>query len=297
MERLVHINGKLVPTSQATISVFDHGLLYGDGVFEGIRAYKGKVFRLREHLQRLYRSAHIVGLQIPMTMEDMQETVLECLRVNDLSDAYIRLVVTRGVGDLGLDPRKCYGGPTTIIIADSIELYPPELYEKGLEIMTVTTRRNLPAALSPSVKSLNYLNNILAKMEVNRAGLHEGLMLNHEGYVAEATGDNVFFFDGIDLVTPPPSVGILVGITRGVVMEIAADMGMIVREERFLLHDIYTAQECFLTGTAAEIIPVVRVDGRTIGDGKSGKVTRELMARFRQRTLEEGAPIREQEPA
>lgn len=292
MERLVYINGKFFPRSQATISVFDHGLLYGDGVFEGIRAYSGKVFRLREHLERLYRSAQVVSLEIPTTLEDMQESVLECLRVNDLSDAYIRLIVTRGIGDLGLDPRKCHGGPTTIIIADAIELYPPELYENGLEIITVTTRRNLPSALSPAVKSLNYLNNILAKMEVNRAGLHEGLMLNHEGYVAEATGDNIFFSDGTDLVTPPSSVGILVGITRGVVMEIAAETGTAVREERFLLPDIYTARECFLTGTAAEIIPVVSVDGRVIGDGKPGKLTRELMARFRQRTLEEGAPIR-----
>lgn len=292
MERLVYINGKFFPRNQATISVFDHGLLYGDGVFEGIRAYSGKVFRLHEHLRRLYRSAHIVSLEIPMTMDDMQEAVLESLRQNDLSDAYIRLIVTRGVGDLGLDPRKCHGGATTIIIADAIELYPPELYENGLDIITVITRRNLPSALTPAVKSLNYLNNILAKMEVNRAGLHEGLMLNHEGYVAEATGDNIFFSDGTDLVTPPPSVGILVGITRGVVMEIAAETGIAVREERFLLHDIYTARESFLTGTAAEIIPVVRVDGRVIGDGKPGKLTRELMARFRQRTLEEGVPIR-----
>jgi branched-chain amino acid aminotransferase len=291
LERLVYINGQLLPQSQAKISVFDHGLLYGDGVFEGIRAYNGRVFRLTEHLERLYRSAQAIMLAIPLTPEGLEEAVLETLRANSLRDAYIRLVVTRGVGDLGLDPAKCTSGACTIIICDKIELYPARFYEEGLELNTVTTRRNLPQALSPQIKSLNYLNNVLAKIEVTRAGLQEGIMLNHEGYVAEATGDNIFIVADGKLVTPPVSAGILEGITRAVVMELAAEFGIGVVEERLLQYDVYTASECFLTGTAAEIIPVVKVDGRMIGTGKPGKITKELMARFRQLTGSEGVPI------
>jgi len=291
LERLVYINGQLLPQSQAKISVFDHGLLYGDGVFEGIRAYNGRVFRLTEHLERLYRSAQAIMLAIPLTPEGLEEAVLETLRANSLRDAYIRLVVTRGVGDLGLDPAKCASGACTIIICDKIQLYPARFYEEGLELNTVTTRRNLPQALSSQIKSLNYLNNVLAKIEVTRAGLQEGIMLNHEGYVAEATGDNIFIAADGKLVTPPVSAGILEGITRAVVMELAAEFGIGVVEERFLQYDVYTASECFLTGTAAEIVPVVKVDGRIIGTGKPGKITKELMTRFRQLTVSEGVPI------
>jgi len=291
LERLVYIDGELLPQSQAKISVFDHGLLYGDGVFEGIRAYNGRVFRLKEHLRRLYRSAQATMLAIPLTPEALEEAVLETLRANSLNDAYIRLVVTRGVGDLGLDPAKCTSGPCTIIIADQIELYPARFYEEGLEVNTVTTRRNMPQALSPAIKSLNYLNNVLAKIEVTRAALQEGIMLNHEGYVAEATGDNIFIVNHGALITPPASAGILEGITREVVMELAAAMAIPVREERFLQYDIYTASECFLTGTAAEIVPVIKVDGRVIGTGKPGKITRQLMSRFRELTSNEGVPI------
>ena len=291
MERQIYIDGRFVPAAEARISVFDHGLLYGDGVFEGIRAYNGRVFRLDQHLKRLYNGAKGILLEIPLAVDEMREAVLEALRRNELTDAYIRLVVTRGVGDLGLDPRKCHGGPTVFIIADAIELYPQEFYERGLELITVVTRRNLPEAVNPAIKSLNYLNNILAKIEVTRAGLLEGLMLNHEGYVAEATGDNVFLYSGGRLVTPPTSVGILEGITRGAVIELAAELGIPVSEERFTRLYVYTADECFLTGTAAEIIPVVAVDGRTIGDGRPGAVTRELMGRFRELTRAEGVPI------
>lgn len=291
MDRLVYINGQFVPAGEACISVFDHGLLYGDGVFEGIRAYDGRVFRLDEHVKRLYNSARAILLEIPLSPERLREAVLETLRRNELADAYIRLVVTRGVGDLGLDPAKCRAGPTIFIIADAIELYPQEFYERGLELITTVTRRNLPEALSPAIKSLNYLNNILAKIEVSRAGLLEGLMLNHEGYVAEATGDNVFLYANNRLVTPPRSVGILEGITRAAVVELAADLGIPVFEERFTRQFVYTADECFLTGTAAEIIPVVTVDGRKIGDGVPGPVTRRLMQRFAALTRSEGVPI------
>ena len=291
MERLVYINGEYVPQSQAKISVFDHGLLYGDGVFEGIRAYHGRVFRLDEHLKRLYDGARAIELEVPLEPAAMREALLQSLRRNDLRDAYIRLVVTRGVGDLGLDPHKCTAGPTVIIICDSIELYPSEFYENGLELITVSTRRNLVTALNPAIKSLNYLNNIMAKMEVTRAGLLEGLMLNHEGYVAEGTGDNVFIYGDGRLRTPHTSLGILNGITRGVVIEAARELGVPVEEGQFTQYDVYTAEECFLTGTAAEIVPVVKVDGRTIGTGKPGKWTQELSRRFHALTKREGVPI------
>jgi len=290
MSRVVYLDGEWVPTEEAKISVYDHGLLYGDGVFEGIRAYNGRVFRLREHLERLYRSAKTIWLTIPLSMEEMEGAIVETLRRNGLRDAYIRVVVTRGKGDLGLDPRKC-PKPTVFIITDAIELYPPEFYEKGLEVITVATRRNIPTALNPGIKSLNYLNNILAKIEVIQAGLVEGIMLNAEGYVAEATGDNIFLVEKGHLVTPPPYVGILEGITRNAVIELARGMGLVVEERVFTQHVLYNADECFLTGTAAEVIPVVKVDGRIIGDGRPGPLTRRLMAAFRELTQREGVPI------
>lgn len=290
MGLIIYLNGEFVPEEQAVVSVFDHGLLYGDGVFEGIRAYYNRVFKLREHIVRLYESARSIGLEIPMTMAEMEEVVLETCRRNGLRDAYIRLVVTRGPGDLGLDPRKC-SRPTIFCIAASIQLYPEELYEKGLELVTVATRRNLPEACNPRVKSLNYLNNIYAKMEANLVGAPEAVMLNQEGYVAEATGDNIFIVKNGVLITPPPHVGILEGITRNTVMEIARQKGIQVEEKLFTRHDIYTADECFLTGTAAEVIPAVKLDGRVIGDGRPGEITRELIRAYRELTKVDGLVI------
>lgn len=276
----IWLDGKLVPEQEAKISVFDHGVLYGDGVFEGIRAYHGRVFKLKEHLQRLYNGAHCLMLDIPITMDQMQEAVLETLRANELRDAYIRLVVTRGYGDLGLDPRKC-PIPTVFCIATSIALYPEEVYQKGLTLITCSTRRNAPDALNGAIKSLNYLNNIMAKIECVRAEVPEGIMLTSDGYVAECTGDNIFFINGNTLVTPPEYVGNLPGITRQAVMDLAAEMGMEVREDLFRVHSLYTAEEAFLTGTAAEIVPVVEIDGRRIGTGKPGATTGKLLEAFR----------------
>jgi branched-chain amino acid aminotransferase len=295
MSRVVYLRdgegpGRWVPQEEATVSVYDHGLLYGDGVFEGIRAYHGRVFRLPEHIDRLYASARTIRLAIPLSKEEMTETLLETLRRNGLKDAYIRLVVTRGKGDLGLDPRKC-PHPTVFIITDAIVLYPPEFYEQGLRLITVATRRNIPSALDPAIKSLNYLNNILAKIEVLRAGLVEGLMLNHQGYVAEATGDNLFLVQKGELITPPLYVGLLPGITRQAVIELARAAGYPVREEVFTQHVVYNADECFLTGTAAEVIPVVEVDGRPIGQGQPGSITQRLIEDFRTLTQREGTPI------
>lgn len=294
----VYIDGKFYDKKSAKISVFDHGLLYGDGVFEGIRAYNSRVFCLDEHLERLYESARSICLEIPLSFSALKEAVLKTLRLNKMKDAYIRLVVTRGEGDLGLDPRKC-PKPTVIIITDKITLYPEDKYRNGLHIITVATKRNIPEALSPRIKSLNYLNNILAKIEVNLAGVLEGLMLNKEGYVAEATGDNVFLVyekkengkNHIVMWTPPVHAGILEGITRKKVMELARKNGFTVEEKLFTLHDVYTAKECFLTGTAAELIPVVNVDGRNIGSGKPGSVTKTLLHDFRELTHREGEPI------
>jgi branched-chain amino acid aminotransferase len=286
----VYIDGQLYPKPEAKISVYDHGFLYGDGVFEGIRAYNGRVWRLREHLERLYRSAKAILLEIPLNIGEMREAVFHTLRVNKLRDAYIRLIVSRGVGDLGLDPRKCKK-PSVVIITDRIQLYPPEFYEKGMEIVTVTTRRNAPDVLNPGIKSMNYLNNILAKIEVIRAGVQEGLMLNQQGLVAECTGDNIFIATRNVLYTPASHMGILEGITRAVVLEMAAEFGLPVREDALSLLQVYGADECFLTGTGAEIVPVVRIDGRDIGDGQPGPVTRRMMARFREKILTEGEPV------
>lgn len=290
MGLLIYKNGELVPEAEATVSVFDHGLLYGDGIFEGIRAYNGRVFRLDAHLDRLYESAKVLKLDIPLTKEEMVEAVVETLRANELEDAYIRLLVTRGDGDLGLDPRKCPEA-NVIIIADSIALYPSEHYEKGLSVITCSTRRNDPAALDPAVKSLNYLNNILAKMETIEASVPEGIMLSSDGYVAECTGDNLFLVTDGELMTPPLFIGNLEGITRDVVITLAQEQNLPVHEQLFRTRSVYTADECFLTGTAAELIPVVEVDGRPIGDGKPGPVFRGLLEEYSELTQTEGTPI------
>ncbi|MBL9082804.1 MAG: branched-chain-amino-acid transaminase [Planctomycetales bacterium] len=281
MSLQIYISGKYYDKDDAKISVYDHGLLYGDGIFEGLRSYGGKVFRLHEHLVRLYESAKAIWLTIPISIEEMTKAVNETLKVNNLSDAYIRLVVTRGAGSLGLDPNRT-SNPQVIIIADKITLYPPEFYEKGLDIITASTIRNHPAALSPRIKSLNYLNNILAKIEGLRAGCIEALMLNSKGEVAECTGDNIFLVRRKELLTPPIDAGILEGVTREAVIEAARAAGLTVREIPLTRHDVYVADEVFLTGTAAEVIPVVKIDNRTIGNGEPGPVTRDLMKRFRE---------------
>ena len=287
---LIYIDGKFLPKAEAKVSVFDHGLLYGDGVFEGIRSYNGRVFKLDEHLERLYDSAKSIMLEIPISIETMEKTVLETLRRNHLTEAYIRLIVTRGVGDLGLDPDKC-PKPSIIIIADKIVLYPQKYYEEGLEIVTVSVRRNYAEAINPRIKSLNYLNNILAKIEGKQAGAEEVLMLNAEGYVVECSGDNIFWIKNEVLVTPPVHMGILEGVTRNSVIDLAREAGMRVEERVFTRHDLYIADECFLTGTAAEVIPVVKIDRRSIGDGQPGKITQRLITAFRQLANSTGTPI------
>jgi len=284
----VYINGKFYDKNNAKISVFDHGLLYGDGVFEGIRAYNRLVFKLREHIDRLYESAHSIMLKVPLPREQLIKAVVLTLKENSLKDAYIRLVVTRGEGDLGLDPRKCAGHATIIIIADRIALYPEKLYKEGLEIVTVPTVRNLPEALNPQIKSLNYLNNILAKIEAINANCDEAIMLDSLGYVAECTGDNIFIVKRNELYTPPQCMGTLRGITRDAVLELARKNKILVHEHVITRHEVYISDECFLTGTAAEIIPVVKVDGRVIGSGKPGKLTLSLTKKFRELTKKEG---------
>jgi len=282
----IYLNGELVDEDEAKVSVFDHGLLYGDGVFEGIRAYNGKIFKEDEHVRRLYNSAKAIMLEIPLSPKEFKQAMYDTMAANDLTDAYIRAVVTRGVGDLGLDPRKC-PKPTVFIITASIELYPEEFYQKGLDLITASTRQKAGDSLSPRIKSCNYLNNILAKIEGIRAGCIEAIMLNAKGEVAECTGDNIFIIvDGV-LKTPPPDAGILQGITRGVVIEIARVAGMPVQEVPLTRFDLYAADECFLTGSAAEVIPVVTIDERQIGDGKADKTTLDLLAKFRALTREE----------
>lgn len=287
---LVYIDGEFLPKEEAKISVFDHGLLYGDGVFEGIRSYRGRVFKLDEHLQRLYDSAKAIVLNIPISIQEMEAAVLETLRRNNLYDAYIRLIVTRGVGDLGLDPDNC-PRPTIIIITDKIALYPQKFYDEGLDIVTVSTRRNYAEAVNPRIKSLNYLNNILAKIEGKQAGVVEALMLNAEGYVVECTGDNIFFVKKDVIVTPPVHLGILEGVTRNAVIDLARELDLVVEEKVFTRHDLYTADECFLTGTAAEVIPVVKIDRRVIGSGRPGTVTQKLIAEFHRVTSLWGTAI------
>ncbi|MBI3324875.1 MAG: branched-chain-amino-acid transaminase, partial [Candidatus Omnitrophica bacterium] len=285
----VYLNGKFVDRDAARVSVFDHGLLYGDGVFEGIRFYKGLIFKLHEHLDRLFESAHTIMLKIPLSKQELVGVVKQSLRVNHLRDAYIRLVVTRGEGDLGLDPRKCVQ-PTTFVIADKIQLYPASLYEKGLALITVATQRNVPEALNPQIKSLNYLNNILAKIEAITAGFEEAVMLSASGYVTECTGENLFIVKGKQLLTPPPYIGVLRGITRQTVMELGGKAKLEVREELLTRHDLFNADECFLTGTAAEIVPVVKIDGRQIGAGRPGPTTKRLQQGFRALTRTAGVP-------
>ena len=287
-----YIDGKLYPKDEAKVSVLDHGFLYGDGVFEGIRAYNGRVFRLEQHLDRLWQGAKTIMLQIPLSREELRKAVLWTLRENKLWDAYIRLVVTRGVGDLGLNPQKC-PKPSVIIITDTISLYPQELYERGMEVVSVSTRKNRPDALNPNIKSLNYLNQILGRLEVNREGAPEGIMLNQDGYVAEATADNIFVVLKGVLVTPPAIAGILLGITRDTVLELAIKEGVPTEERLFSLHTLYNGDECFLTGTGAEVVPVVKVDGRTIGAGVPGEITRRIMKGFRELVQQEGTPIDE----
>ena len=275
----IFISGKHYDKEDAKISVYDHGLLYGDGVFEGLRSYGGKVFRMDVHLDRLWGSAKAIWLEIPMTKAALAQAVNDTLKINNISDGYIRLIVTRGSGSLGLDPTKT-SNPQVIIIADSIALYPAEMYEKGLTIITSSVQRNHPAAISPRIKSLNYLNNILAKIEGLQAGCIEALMLNHKGEVAECTGDNIFLIRNRVLQTPPLDAGILEGVTRNTVMELARQLGIEVREMPLTKHDVYIADECFLTGSAAEVIPVVKVDSRVIGSGTPGPITRDLKERF-----------------
>ncbi|MBU2044276.1 MAG: branched-chain-amino-acid transaminase [Candidatus Omnitrophica bacterium] len=276
----VYLNGTLVDKKDAKISVFDHGYLYGDGVFEGIRSYGCLVFKLKEHIDRLFESAHSIMMGMPLTRKEMTDAVIKTLKANNLQDGYIRIVVSRGPGDLGLDPRKCKDKATVVIIVDTIALYPKKLYEKGMEIITVPTVRNIPEALNPQIKSLNYLNNILAKIEAVNAGYAEALMLDHLGYVAECTGDNIFLVKNDELYTPPQCMGTLRGITREAVLNIATKLKIPAHEHVITRHELYIGDECFLTGTAAEIVPVVKVDGRLIGEGKPGKLTRKIMAEF-----------------
>ncbi|MFB3919146.1 D-alanine/D-glutamate or branched-chain amino acid aminotransferase [Candidatus Velamenicoccus archaeovorus] len=284
---LIYFNGKLVKKEDAKVSVFDHGLLYGDGVFEGIRSYDCLVFKLREHIDRLYASAQGISLKIPMQKREMEKAIVGTLKANKLKDAYIRVVVTRGEGDLGLDPRNCRHA-TVFIITDKIALYAAELYHKGLKIVTVPTRRNIPEALNPQIKSLNYLNNILGKIEAINAGVPEALMLDQNGFVTECTGDNIFMIKDDVLVTPPVSVGVLNGITRGAVLEVAAKAGLKTCERMVTRFELYVADEMFLTGTAAELIPVVMIDGRLIGAGNVGKHTSALIGVFKKITKKDG---------
>jgi branched-chain amino acid aminotransferase len=278
----------LYDKENAKISVFDHGLLYGDGVFEGIRSYNRRVFKLKEHVDRLFESAQSIMLKIILSKEQITKAVTDTIKANKLDNAYIRLVVTRGQGDLGLDPRKCYKGATVIIIADKIALYPEKLYKEGLTIVTVPTVRNLPEALNPQIKSLNYLNNILAKIEAANAGCDEAIMLDSLGYVAECTGDNIFVVKGGHLYTPPQCMGTLRGITRDAILEIAKKNKIGTHEHVITRHEVYISDECFLTGTAAQVIPVVKVDGRVIGAGKPGPVTASLMKKFKILTTKDG---------
>lgn len=286
----VYIDGRFYPGPRAKISVYDHGVLYGDGVFEGIRVYNGRVFALKEHVDRLFASARAILLKVPLSPAQITEAVLKTCRVNRMRDGYIRLIVTRGPGTLGLNPNNCERG-SVIIIPGPIQLYPRETYENGLAIITVPTTRNLHNAINPAIKSLNYLNNILAKIEALNAGCDEAVMLNAEGYVAECTGDNLFIVREGELQTPPLSAGALRGITRRVVMDLARQQGWRVSEPHLTRYDLYTADECFLTGTAAEIVPVSRIDGRIIGNGRPGPITLKLMELYRNLTRETGEPI------
>ena len=286
----VYINGKFYSEKNSKISVFDHGLLYGDGVFEGIRAYHGRVFKLKEHIDRLFYSAKAILLNIPMSKQQLMDATVETCRKNNLNDGYVRLVVTRGAGTLGLNPNRC-SNPQVIIIADTIQLYPASLYKKGMEIVTVATTRNHHNAVNPTIKSLNYLNNILAKIEANTAGYEEAIMLNSEGYVAECTGDNLFIIKDNQMFTPSLSSGALHGITRQTSIDLVGELGVSTSEPNLTRYDLYNADECFLTGTGAEIVPVVKIDERKIGNGKPGKITKKLVKAYQELTKVSGEPI------
>jgi len=286
----IYLDGRLVDEADAKVSVFDHGLLYGDGVFEGIRLYGGNVFRLDEHLERFEYSAKAILLDMPLTRKGWSDAICETCRANGLKDGYIRAVVTRGVGDLGLAPWLC-SKPSYFVIASKISLYPAEHYEKGLAIVTVPTRRIGPAAIPATIKSLNYLNNILGKIEARQAGALEGIMLNEQGFVAEATADNVFIVHKGEMLTPASSHGALKGVTRSAIVDIARDLGIPLREANLTRYDLWCSDECFLTGSGAEVIPVVKLDGRTIGSGAPGPVTKKVLGEFRKRVLVEGTRI------
>jgi len=286
----IYVDGTLYAKEDAKVSVFDHGFLYGDGVFEGIRAYEGVVFRLKEHIDRLYQSAKTIALEIPFTPEEMTQAVLDTVAANEERDAYVRLVVSRGPGDLGIDPANC-SKPTVVIICAQIKLYPKELYETGAAIVTSSVRRIPIQCLDPRIKSLNYLNNIMAKLDARRAGALEAVMLNHQGRVAECTADNLFFYAGGTLKTPDLMNGALPGITRATVLELGQEMSMPTEEGNYGLHDLYNADEVFLTGTGAEIMPVIAVDGRVVGTGKPGPVTKRLLDAFRKRRTQDGIPV------
>lgn len=286
----VYVDGKFCSEKDAKVSVFDHGLLYGDGIFEGIRAYNGRVFKLKEHIDRLFYSAKAILLTVPLSHAEVMQAVVETCRQNKIRDGYIRLVVTRGIGTLGLNPNRCKE-PSLFIIADKIQLYPEEYYRDGLSIVTVPTVRNLHSALNPAIKSLNYLNNVMAKIEANNAGCEEAVMLNAEGFVAECTGDNLFIVKGNQLLTPPLSAGALYGITRQVVMDLGRTGGLTVSEPNLTRYDLFIADECFLTGTGAELIPVVKIDGRVIGTGRPGPVTKRLVSEYHALTKSSGEPI------
>lgn len=290
MDQWIYLNGEFVTKENAKVSIFDHGFLYGDGIFEGIRIYGGNIFKCKEHLDRLYDSAKSIMLDIPLSYEEMQEALVESVRRNGLRDGYIRLVVSRGDGNLGLDPRRC-PKPNVIIIVEQLAIYPEEDYKNGLKIVSVSTRRNIPDALNPKIKSLNYLNNILVKIQANLAGVGEALMLNAQGYVAEGSGDNIFIVKNGVLITPPSYIGALEGITRASIIDICKQEGYVVKEEPFTLHDVYVADEVFLTGTAAEVIAVREVDARIIGEGKAGPITTHLLKQFRSIVHEDGVKV------
>ncbi len=296
MGLVTYVNGAFVPKDDAKVSVFDHGYLYGDGIFEGIRVYNGRIFRLDEHLDRLYDSARYLLLDVPLREDEMRSAIIETVRRCGLRDAYIRPVISRGVGDLGLDPRKCKT-PTVVIIVDTIQLYPPEAYDRGLRVITATTRKQRPDALSPQAKTLNYLNNIMARIEANQAGADEAIMLTTDGYVRECSADNFYaVHDGV-IWTAPPSLGILEGVTRGVILDLVKPLGIALHEKAFTLHDVYRADEAFLSGTGAEIGPVVEVDGRPIGTGRPGILSQRLSRAFRDLVAREGTPVFPETPA
>lgn len=291
MGKWVYVNDQLVEKEKAVVSVYDHGLLYGDGIFEGIRMYSGNIFRLREHLERLYESARSILLEVPYSIQELERIIVDTLVKNELYDtAYIRLVISRGVGDLGLDISKCHS-PNLIVIAEQLAIFPKELYENGITMVTVPTRRTRSDIFSPKVKSLNYLNNIMSKIEANQAGANEALTLNTEGYVAEGSGQNIFLVKHGELLTPPTYVGALDGVTRNAIIDLAKEMGYVVKELPFTRHDVYVADEVFLTGTAAEVIPVVKLDGRVIANGKPGQNTLKLLEAFRKLAVEDGVKI------